>query len=189
LISARDHNDRLSENELASTVALLVTAGHETTVNLIGNGIYLLLRDPERADHLRAHPGDLPPAIEEFLRYESPVPQSAFRIAIEPLALFGAEVAAGDIVMVSLISANRDSAAFTEPDELRLTREHNLHVAFGHGIHYCLGAPLARLEAQVAIGSLLSRFPKARLATEPDKADWRPGIFMHGLATLPVTLH
>jgi cytochrome P450 len=187
LISARDDNDRLTEDELVSTVYLFVIAGHETTLNLIGNGIYLLLRDPERAGRIRARPGELPLAIDEFLRYETPVTAGAMRIATEPMTLFGAEVAAGDRIMVSLLSANRDPGAFEEPDELRLTREPNQHLAFGHGIHYCIGAPLARLEAQVALGNFLDRFPKAQLATAA-AGQWRPGIFIRGLASLPVAL-
>jgi cytochrome P450 len=189
LISARDDADRLTEDELVSTMFLFIVAGHETTVNLIGNGIYLLLRDPDRADRLRARPDELPLAIDEFLRYESPVPCTSTRIALEPLNLFGADVAAGDLVMVSLLAANRDTGAFEEPEQLRLTRGTNQHLAFGHGIHYCIGATLAKLEAQIAIGSLLSRYPKVHLTTAPDDVQWRPGVFMRGLVSLPVTLH
>jgi cytochrome P450 len=159
LISARDDTNRLTEDELVSTVFIFIIAGHETTVNLIGNGIYLLLREPERADRIRNRPHELPLAIEEFLRYESPVTAASIRVATEPMVLFGAEVAAGDLVMVSLLGANRDRDAFAEPDTLRLTREPNQHLAFGHGIHYCLGAPLASLEAQIAIGHFLDRDP------------------------------
>jgi len=189
LIAARDDQNRLTEDELVSTVFIFIIAGHETTVNLIGNGLYLLLREPARADRIRTRPDELPLAIEEFLRYESPVTAASFRVATEPMVLFGAEVAAGDLVMVSLLGANRDRDVFAEPDELRLARKPNQHLAFGHDIHYCLGAPLARLEAQIAIGNFLDQFPKSHLATAPDDIRWRPGIFIRGLASLPVTLH
>jgi len=189
LIAARYDQNRLTEDELVSTVFIFIIAGHETTVNLIGNAIYLLLREPERADRIRSRLDELPLAIEEFLRYESPVTAASIRVATEPMVLFGAEVAAGDLVVVSLLGANRDRDVFEEPDELRLTRKPNQHLAFGHDIHYCLGAPLARLEAQIAIGNFLDRFPKTQLATVPDDVRWRPGVFIRGLASLPVTLH
>jgi cytochrome P450 len=189
LIAVRDQSDRLSEDELVSTAFLLIIAGHETTTNLISTGIYLLLSDPDRAQRIRAYPQELAPAIEEFLRYESPVPVASLRIATQPLDLFGAEVAAGDLVMVSLLSANRDARVFAEPTELRMARDPNPHLAFGHGIHVCIGAQLARLQAQVAIGQFLSRFPRARLAVAPDTVQWRPGLITRGLTSLPVTLH
>lgn len=188
LIAARDQTDRLSEDELTSAAFLLIIAGHETTTNLISNGIYLLLRDPDRAQRIRAHPRELDPAIEEFLRYESPVPVASLRIATQPLDLFGVEVAAEDMIMVSLLSANRDSSVFTEPTAFRMDRDPNPHLAFGHGIHFCIGAPLARLQAQIAIGQFLARFPRARLAITPDTERWRPGIITRGLTSLPVTL-
>src|SRR5262249_5459655 len=136
-----------------------------------------------------AHREELPPAVEEFLRYESPVPAASMRIATRPLDLFGAEVAAGDLVMVSLLAANRDGNIFAEPAEFRTDRDPNPHLAFGHGIHFCIGAPLARLQAQIAIGQFLARFPLASLAVAPDAVQWRPGIITRGLTTLPVTLH
>lgn len=186
LIGARDHDDRLSENELSSMVFLLVIAGHETVVNLIGNGVYLLLAERERWDRLRAEPALLPAAIEEFLRYEGPVGTSTFRIAGEDFELGGAEIKAGDAVMVVLLSADRDEQRFPEPGELRLDRAQNPHLAFGHGIHYCLGAPLGRLEAQVAFGKLLNRFPGLRLAVPACDLSWHPGLQMRGLQHLPV---
>jgi cytochrome P450 len=188
LIAARDQDDRLSEDELISTAFLFIIAGHETTTNLIGNGIYILLREPDRADHIRAHPQELPRAVEEFLRYEGPVTAASLRTATCAMNLFGAEVAAGDLVMVSLRAANRDGGVFPEPTELRMDRERNPHLAFGHGIHFCMGAPLARLEAQLAIGEFLNRFPRARLAQAPDTLQWRPGLLTRGLASLPVTV-
>jgi cytochrome P450 len=188
LIAARDQTDRLSEDELISTAFLFIIAGHETTTNLIGNGIYMMLRAPERADRIRAHPQELAPAIEEILRYESPVTAASLRTATCALNLFGADLTAGDLVMVSLRAANRDGSVFSETTEFRMDRDRNLHLAFGHGIHFCMGAPLARLEAQIAIGEFLTRFPKARLAVTPDTVQWRPGILTRGLTNLPVTL-
>jgi cytochrome P450 len=188
LITARDQNDRLSEDELISTAFLFIVAGHETTANLIGNGIYLLLRFPERADRIRAHPEELPSAIEEFLRYEGPVTATSMRTATCDLNLFGADIAAGDMVLVSLRAANRDNSVFDEPTEFRIDRDRNPHLTFGHGIHFCMGAPLARMEAQIAIGEFLVRFPRARLAVEPDTIPWQQGILTRGLANLPVTL-
>ena len=186
LIGVRDAEDRLTEDELSSMVFLLLIAGHETTVNLIGNGVHVLLADRSRWDRLRADPSLLPGAIEEFLRYEGPVETSTFRIATEPMEIGGQQVAAGDVVLVVLLSANRDEERFPEADQVRLDRAQNPHLAFGHGIHYCLGAPLARLEAQVAFTELMARFPDLR----PDEAElsWRPGILIRGLNSLPVLL-
>jgi cytochrome P450 len=186
LIAVSDEGDKLTGDELTSTVFLLLIAGHETTVNLIGNGTYLLLTQREQWDRLLAEPELLPGAVEEFLRYESPVQVTTHRMATAGVELGGRVIPAGATVVVSLRSANRDEARFADPDRLDITRRDSTHLAFGHGIHYCLGAPLARLEGQVAIGSLLRRYPKMRLADEG--AAWRPGILMHGLSALPVHL-
>jgi cytochrome P450 len=188
LIAVRDQADRLSEDELSSMVFLLLIAGHETTVNLIGNGCYLLLSHRERWEQLRADPALLPAAIEEFLRYESPVETTTFRITTQAMQIGGVSVPAGEIVVVSLLSANRDEKRFPDAAELRLDRPHNPHMAFGHGIHYCLGAPLARLEAKVAFGKLLARFPGLRLATD-EAPGWRPGLLLRGHQALPVLTH
>jgi cytochrome P450 len=187
LIGVRDQEDRLTEDELSSMVFLLLIAGHETTVNLIGNGAYLLLSQHEKWVQLGADPTLLPRAIEEFLRYESPVETATFRVTTEPVEIGGRTIPGGQMVVIGLLSANRDEDRFAGPDELRLDREHNPHLAFGHGIHYCLGAPLARLEAQVAFGKLLARYPGLRLA-EPEPPGWRPGLLLRGLRGLPVTL-
>jgi cytochrome P450 len=186
LIGVRDAGDRLSEDELSSMVFLLLIAGHETTVNLIGNGVHLLLTERDRWDRLRADPGLLPGAIEEFLRLEGPVETSTYRYATEDLEIGGQPIRAGDAVLVSLLAADRDGSRFPEPDELRLDRAQNPHLAFGHGIHYCLGAPLARLEAQVAFGKLLARFPELRPAGSAGELSWRPGYLIRGLHELPV---
>jgi cytochrome P450 len=167
-------------------VFLLLIAGHETTVNLIGNGAYLLLTHPDQRDRLRAEPDLLPAAVEEFLRYESPVQVATHRVTTADVELGGAVIPAGHTVIVSLLSANRDEARFPDPTRFDIARRDSGHVAFGHGIHYCLGAPLARLEGQIALGTLLRRYPEMGLAD--DKIDWRPGVLMHGLARLPVTL-
>jgi cytochrome P450 len=166
-------------------VFLLLIAGHETTVNLIGNGAYLLLNSRDRWDRLRGDLTLLPTAVEEFLRYEGPVETSTFRVAAEPLEIGGQRIEAGDPVLVVLLSADRDDR-FPDADELRLDRAQNPHLAFGHGIHYCLGAPLARLEAQVAFAGLLTRFPDLALAVSPAQLEWRPGLLIRGLQSLPV---
>jgi len=186
LIEVRDSEDRLDEDELMSMVFLLLIAGHETTVNLIGNGAALLLTDRDRWERLRADPGLLPTAVEEFLRYESPVETATFRITTEPVTLGGRQIPAYAPVVIGLLSANRDESRFPEPDEVRLDRAQNPHLAFGHGIHYCLGAPLARLEAQIAFAALLDRVPTLRLAVPPSELTWRPGLLLRGLFTLPV---
>ena len=188
LIAVRDEGDTLTEDELTSMVFLLLIAGHETTVNLIGNGVYLLLRDRDRWGQLHADPALLPSAIEEFLRFEAPVETSTFRIATEALDIGGVPIAAGDVVLVALLSANHDEQRFPGGGELRLDREQNPHLAFGHGIHYCLGAPLARLEAQVAFGRLLRAYPDLRLGVAPGDLSWRSGVIMRGLEALPVFL-
>ncbi|WP_306207149.1 cytochrome P450 family protein [Actinoplanes sp. RD1] len=189
LIAVRDQADRLTEDELSSMVFLLLIAGHETTVNLLGNGVYLLLKERSRWERLRADPALLPTAIEEFLRFEGPVATATFRVATEDLEIGGRRIAAGDPVVVGLLSAGHDEERFPEAEELRLDRTHNPHLAFGHGIHYCLGAPLARLEAQVAFTQLLARFPRMELAVPATSLAWRPGMLIRGLVDLPVRLH
>jgi cytochrome P450 len=185
LVAARDAADRLSEDELTSTVFLLIIAGHASTVDLIGNGLYLLLGDPARADRVRADLHDLPTVVEEFLRYEPPVPAAALRIVTEPVNIAGTVIPAGQMVLISLMAANRDPAAFTDPDSFTIDRPASPHLAFGHGIHYCLGAPLARLEAQIALDALLQRHPRLRLGVAPDQLRWQPAVFRHGLVELP----
>jgi cytochrome P450 len=187
LVAVRDGEDRLTDDELTSMVFLLLIAGQETTVNLIGNGVLALLADPRQADRLRADPALVPTAVEEFLRYESPV-QAALRVSTEELQIAGTTVPAGDVVILSLLGANRDPARFERPDRLEVARPDNAQLAFGHGIHHCLGAPLARLEGAIAIGSLLTRFPKLRRAVPAESVPWRASLVMHGLAELPVRL-
>ncbi|MQA07051.1 MAG: cytochrome P450 [Pseudonocardiaceae bacterium] len=188
LVHAKEDRDQLTDTELTSMAFLLLVAGHETTVNLIGNGMLALLRHPEQLVELRADRSLLPGAIEEFLRYEGPVHLATFRYTTEPLRLDEAEIGAGQFVMLSLLSANRDPDRFEDADGLDIRRPAGGHVAFGHGIHYCVGAPLARLEAEIAIGRLLDRFPELTLARQPETLVWRDSAIMRGLATLPIQL-
>lgn len=163
LIAAEERGETLSEEELLANAMLLLAAGHETTTNLIGNGMLALLRHPEESERLRGELGLIESAVEELLRYDSPV-QVTGRVALEDLEINGCPVRAGQHVAIALGSANRDPAQFPEPDRLDLGRTENRHLAFGQGIHFCLGAALARLEGQVAIGTVLERFPDLRLA-------------------------
>jgi len=184
LVAAEERGDVLSEPELVVMCTLLLIAGHETTVNLIGNGMLALLRNPEQLAVLRADPGLVPTAVEELLRYDSPV-QMTGRIALEPVEIGGHTVDTGQWVLPLLGAANHDTAQFADPERLDVTRNPNAHVAFGRGIHFCLGAPLARLEGQIAIGALVRRFPNLELAGEPKR---RNQITLRGLETLPVTV-
>ncbi|MCR6485524.1 cytochrome P450 [Amycolatopsis sp. OK19-0408] len=184
LVRARDEQEQLSERELVATAFLLLFAGYETTVNLIGNGMYALLRNPDQLDALRADLSLVPAAVEELLRFDGPVGFATLRYAGEPLELGGVRIEAGEFVHVALGAANRDPARFPDADRLDVGRRPAGHVAFGHGIHHCVGAPLARLEAQIAFSRLLTRFPRMRLA-EADLA-WHEGIRFRGLTTLPV---
>ena len=186
LLQAEEAGDRLSEDELFAMLFLLLIAGHETTVNLIGNGTLTLLQHAEQLERLRREPELIRPAVEELLRHSGPVEGSTERVAREDIELGGVTIPRGEMVLVMLASADRDPAHFAEPDRLDLTRDNRQHLAFGHGIHYCLGAPLARLEGQIALGTLVRRFPNLRLAVPPDELTWRPGMIIRGLAHLPV---
>ncbi|MEU9197338.1 cytochrome P450 family protein [Streptomyces hundungensis] len=191
LIEASDHGEHLTENEAAAMAFILLFAGFETTVNLIGNGVYALLRDPGQRERLQASlaAGEsdlLETGVEELLRFDGPVELATWRFAVEPLTLGGQDIAAGDPVLVVLAAADRDPDRFDDPDTLDLGRRDNQHLGYGHGIHYCLGAPLARLEGQTALATLLRRLPDLRLAVEPEDMRWRGGLIMRGLRTLPV---
>ncbi len=188
LVAVRDGQDRLSEDELTSMVFLILVAGHETTVNLISSGMLALLNHPEQLALLRAQPDRLPDAVEELLRFDGPLQVATFRLTTEPVDIGGITIPAGEIVLVGLLAANRDPACTAQPDALDITRRENPHLAFGHGVHHCLGAPLARLEGRIALGALLARFPRLRLAVPADQLTWRPGVLINGLATLPVIL-
>jgi cytochrome P450 len=189
LIATRDQADRLSEDELVSMAFLLLVAGHETTVNLIASGVLALLLNPAELARLRADPGLIGGAVEELLRYVAPVSHATFRCAAEPVDLGGARIDRGDPVFVALSGANRDPARFGDPEGLDLGRDSSGHLAFGHGIHYCVGAPLARLEAEIAFAGLLGRFPRLELAVPPESLRWRPSTLIHGLESLPVRLN
>jgi cytochrome P450 PksS len=188
LIRAEEEGDRLDEEELISMIFLLLFAGHETTVNLIGNGTLALLENPEQLQKLREQPELIDSAIEELLRYANPVGQPAPRFAREDLEIAGHKLPKGSAVMPLLPSANRDEAAFENADRLDIARSPNRHVAFGYGIHYCLGAPLARLEGRIAILNLVRRFPELRLAVPREKLVWRKNLGLHGLKALALHL-
>ncbi|WP_033295576.1 cytochrome P450 family protein [Amycolatopsis jejuensis] len=189
LVHATDEGDSLSEDELVSMAFLLLVAGHETTVNLIGNAAFALLRAPEQAAKLRADPSLLPGAVEEFLRFDGPINIATVRFTVEDVEADGVTIPAGEFVHISLLSANRDESRFPDAAELDVTRPPGGHLAFGHGIHYCVGAPLARLEAEIALGSLLRRFPQLSLAVAEEEVSYRPSSLVHGLVELPVRPH
>ncbi|MDX8034425.1 cytochrome P450 [Lentzea sp. BCCO 10_0856] len=188
LVHADDSGDRLNTEELVSMAFLLLVAGHETTVNLIGNAVLALLNNPDQLQILRDRPELIPASTEEFLRLEGPVNVATFRYTKEDIDLGGVTVPAGEILMVSLVAANRDPQRYENADQLDVTRSAQGHVAFGHGIHFCLGAPLARLEFDVALTQLLARFPNLTLAAEPETLVWRDSTLIRGLHTLPVRL-
>jgi cytochrome P450 len=188
LVTAQDDGDKsqrkLTEAELVSTCVTLFVAGHETTTNLIGNGILTLLRNPIEMQKLKDDPSLITGAVEEILRYESSVAR-AWRLAAEDIKWAGHLIRKGQMVLGSINAANRDPARFPDPDRFDICRADNKHVAFGYGIHFCLGAPLARLEAPFAINAMLRRFPELQLAT--DAPEWMPDIALRGLKSLPVT--
>ncbi|MFJ2829892.1 cytochrome P450 [Streptomyces sp. NPDC087263] len=179
-----EDGDRLSPQELRGMAFVLLIAGHETTVNLISSGVHALLTHPGQLADLRADMTLLDGAVEETLRYEGPVENATFRYAAEPLDIGGRAIDAGDAVMIGLTAADRDGVRYPAPDRFDIRRDARGHLAFGHGLHYCLGAPLARLEARVALRSLLDRCPD--LALDGPPGDWLPGMLMRGVRSLPV---
>ena len=188
LVTARDGSDRLSEDELTSMAFLLLVAGHETTVNLICNGVFALLTHPDQLALLRAEPERLPAAVEEILRYDGPLQVPIPSVTAAPVEVAGVTIPAGEVVLPALLAADRDGDRYPEPDRFDITRETTQHLAFGHGLHHCLGAPLARLEGRIGIGSLLTRFPGLRLADPAAEPARNPGLLMNGLTELPVVL-
>jgi cytochrome P450 len=189
LVQAEEAGDRLSEDELLAMAFLLLVAGHETTVNLIASGTLALLQHPEQMEKLRSDPSLIKSAVEELLRYTSPVEIATERYARQELEISGAVVPRGDLVLAVLGSANRDEEHFENPDVLDLARDPNRHLAFGRGgVHHCLGAPLARMEGQIAIIALLRRFPAMHLDVEPGSLRWHRGLFLRGLEKLPLVL-
>src|SRR5262249_55664728 len=181
LIRVEEAGDKLSEDELAAMMMLLLVAGHETTVNLIANGVLSLLEHSDQMEKLRSEPALIKTAVEEMLRFYSPVEIATERYAREDLAVAGLIIPRGELVYVLLGSATRDGRYFPDPEKFDITREPNKHLAFGLGTHFCLGASLARLEAQVAINTLLRRAPGLRLAVRRETLRWRRGLLLRGL--------
>ncbi len=186
LIRAEEAGDKLSEDELLAMVFLLLVAGHETTVNLIGSGTLELLQHPDQMDNLRRDPSLIKPAVEELLRFTAPVFMTTERYARHNVTIHDVTIPRGGMTLGVIGSANRDETVFENPDTLDITRENKKHLSFGHGIHYCLGAALARLEAQIAVNILLDRAPNLRLKDSPESLRWRPSLILRGLETLPV---
>jgi cytochrome P450 len=186
LITARDSEGSLSEDELVAMAFLLLVAGYITTVNLIGGGVAALLAHPAQLKQLRDDPGLLPRAVEEFLRYDGPVNPGIIRFPTEDVEIGGVTIPRGASVLIATAIADRDPAQFADPDRLDVTRTQNAHLAFGHGLHYCLGAPLARLEGEIAIGTVLRRLPNLALAVPPSEIEWQVAS-LRGPKRLPVT--
>jgi cytochrome P450 PksS len=186
LVKAEEAGDQLSGDELLSMLFLLLVAGHETTVNLIGNGTLALLTHADQWERLCAEPGLIKSAVEELLRYDSPVEAATERYAMEEVTIAGVAIPRGALTFAVIASANRDDRQFDRPDDLDLAREPNRHLSFGQGFHYCLGAPLARLEGQIALATLARRLPDLRLAVPRSSLRWRPGLVLRGMLSLPV---
>jgi cytochrome P450 len=187
LVHHRDQGDRLSEAELIGTAFLLIIAGYDTTVNLIGNGILTLLQHPDQLRAVRADRTLLPAAVEEILRYDGPLNTATVRFTVEPIALGDSVIPAGELIVIALLGANRDERLFADAHLFDVFRSKNRHIAFGHGVHHCVGAPLARMEGEIALDRLLSRYDDIRLA-DAAPLTYRRGTFMRGLQALPVTV-
>lgn len=186
LVEKSENGDVLTDHELLGMISLLIFVGHETTASLIGNGMLALLTHPDQLEKLKADSSLIPGAIEELLRYCGPVLATVPRFVTEDVVIGEHTLHKGDIVNVILASTNRDTSQFTEPDELNVARQIEHHFAFGHGVHYCLGAPLARLESQIAFSALLSRLPNIVLNADPAALTWRGNLVLRGLESLPV---
>ncbi len=186
IVAADEHGDRLSDSEATGMASLLLVAGHETTMNLIGNGVLALLKDRAQWDRLRREPALLTSAVEEFLRIDSPVNTATVRFATEPVTIGATTVLPGSTVLLAIGSANRDPEVFERPDEIDLRRPRGKSLAFGHGIHYCLGAALARMEGEIAFRVLADRVPTLALAVEPGSLNWQSSLLIRGLTELPV---
>jgi cytochrome P450 len=186
LVAIEADGDRLSEDELLAMISILLSAGHETTTNLIGNGTLALLQHPAAFEQLRAEPPLMPTAVEELLRYAGPVGTSTLRFAREDLEIAGTRISRGDLVLGIIASANRDDRQFADADTIKLARTPNRHLTFGEGGHYCVGAALARMEGAVAFNVLLRRLPGLRLDRPEAALHWRPGLVLRGLEGLVV---
>lgn len=189
LIAAQVEEDRLSDAELVATIGLLLVAGYDTTVHLIANTVYLLATNSQLRERIHTQPARIEALIEEVLRYEGPGHTSTLRHTTAPITLGGTNISAGEFLIVSVAAANRDPVAFTAPDYVDLDRRGPGHLSFGHGIHYCVGAPLARLEAAIAIGALVSAYPNISLAAETSALQWRRSMIIRGRTTLPIALN
>lgn len=188
LAQAEHEGDRLSREELVAMAFLLLSAGHETTVSLIANGTLALLEHPDMWMQLRAQPERIPAAVEELLRYDGPTLGTEFHYAKQDTQLRGVSIPAGAAIMPMVLSANRDGEVFEDPDELVLDRDPNPHLAFGRGVHFCVGAPLARLEAQVVFGALTQRFDPPQLTIARERLRYRNALFLHRLERLPLRM-
>jgi len=188
LVQAEEAGDKLSEHELIATIFLLLIAGYETTVNLIGNGALALLQHGAERERFEREPALASSAIEEVLRYTSPLDLASQRFAREDVAIRDITISQGDVVIAVIGSANHDETQFSNPEKFDITREPNKHLAFGQGLHFCIGAPLARMEGQIALMTLFRRFPNLRLAQEPETLRWRKSLIVRGLEKLPVVL-
>ncbi|MCP4419723.1 MAG: cytochrome P450 [Chloroflexi bacterium] len=188
LVQAEEEGERLNEAELSSMVALLLVTGHETTVNLLGNGALALLQHPEQLAILQERPELWETAVEELLRFDGPVETSTTRWVRADFEFRGHKMMRGDVVRVVLSSVNRDGCQFSQPNVLDVTRSDNRHLAFGTGIHYCLGAPLARLEGNIGLQTLFTKFPTLQLATPASQLQWRSGVLFRGLKQLPIRM-
>jgi vitamin D3 1,25-hydroxylase len=183
---ADEGGDRLSQVELVAMGMLLLIAGHETTTNLIGNALVALLTHSDQLALLREHPELLPRAVEEFLRFDAPVWNAPLRVAAEDVEYGGVTIPARSLVQLTLGAANRDDGRYPDAASLQVDRDASGHLAFGHGIHFCLGAPLARLEGEVALAALLGRFPHLQLAVDPAELVYRRSTLVRGLTALPM---
>jgi cytochrome P450 PksS len=186
LVLAEENGQKLNDDELVAMVFLLLIAGHETTVNLIGNGLLALLEHPDQMQQLRRQPDLMKSAVEELLRFTSPVETGTERYTKEDVTIAGVTIPRGSLVLAAIASANRDEQHFPNPNQLDFAREPNKHLAFGLGAHYCLGAPLARLEAQIAFGVLLENTSAILLSVTKDKLRWRRGLILRGVESLPL---
>ena len=187
LVHAQEGDDRLSDAELVDLGTQLLLAGHETTVTLLGTGLFLLFTHPDQLAALRADPDLTPGAIEEIMRFDGPIENSLLRVPLEDIEIGGTVIKAGEGVVALTCVANRDPAVFPDPNRFDITRRGAAQLGFGHGIHFCLGAALARLEAEVALRALLARFPSLDLAVAPEEIEWRPPLSTRGPVSLPVT--
>ena len=187
LVKAQEGNDQLTDDEVLAMIFLLLSAGHETTVNLIGSGALALLEHPDQIIKLRDQPELIKPAVEELVRYVVPAEMTTQRYATKDINIAGITIPRGEMVLGVLASANRDPKHFENPDVVNIARENNKHLSFGQGMHYCLGAPLSRLEAQIALSTLFRRVPNLRVSIAPEQIRWRSGFIVRGLESLPVS--